>query len=94
MHKTVRKLQLKKLVCTQCTDQVFELPFLGGFHKSLGCDTNILFKAHLAFWKLMWMWRTAKLVQGGYIPSAFHPTTRILSQMPTIIAMFVCLANS
>ena len=24
-------------------------------------------------------WVTCELVQGGYIPSAFHPTTRILS---------------
>ena len=42
------------------------------------------------------MWRTgwlAKLVQGGYIPSAFNLTTRILSQIPTFIAMFVCLEN-
>ena len=30
----------------------------------------------------------AKLVQGGYIPSAFHPTTHILSQRPTFIANF------
>ena len=28
--------------------------------------------------KTMCMWWLAKLVQGGYIPSAFHPTTHIL----------------
>ena len=40
----------------------------------LGCDANILFKAHLDFVDV-WL---VKLVQGGYIPSAFHPTTHIL----------------
>ena len=35
------------------------------------------------------VWR-AKLVQGGYIPSAFHPTTIciFLLQRPTFIANF------
>ena len=54
--------------------------------------TLIFYLKHTLTWKMMWMWRTgwlAKLVQGGYIPSAFHPTTRILSQMLTFIAMFI-----
>ena len=39
-----------------------------------------LIKAHLDFCGCVGL---PKLVQGGYIPSAFNPTTRILSQMPT-----------
>ena len=36
----------------------------------------------------------AKRVQDGYIPSAFHPTTRIiLSQRPTFIAKFCVFSN-
>ena len=65
-----------------------------------GGVTLIFYLKHTDFWKMMWMWRTgwpAKLVQGGYIPSAFHQT-RLLQMglglgLGLGLAMFVCLEN-
>ena len=56
----------------------------GGGSEGLGC---VGLKLTLTLEDDVDVW-LAKLVQGGYIPSAFHPTTHILSQRPTFIANF------
>ena len=58
----------------------------GGGSEGLGCDANILLKHTLTLEDDVDVW-LAKLVQGGYIPSAFYPTTHI----PISEADFYCM---
>ena len=57
--------------------------------EGLGCDANILFKAHLTLEDDVDVW-LAKLVQGGYSTFQVHSTRPpiFLSQRPTFIANF------
>ena len=58
--------------------------------EGLGCDANILFKAHLDFDDVdVWL---AKLVQGGYIQ--VHSTRPPIAEADFYWPIFVCLEIS
>ena len=54
----------------------------GGGSEGLGCDANILFEDDVD---------VCLAVQGGYIPSAFHPTTHIPITEADFYCQFLCV---
>ena len=59
----------------------------GGGSEGLGCDANILFEALEDDVDVC----LAKLVQGGYTPSAFHPTTHTPITEADFYCQFLCV---